>query len=160
TARATDDVRIPRDELLGSRLANTQATSSGGAIGIGTGSGDVAGGVALRLHDFSYGLPLPPDADPVSLRGSRIEAGARARYTPGAGPLTTLTLDASTQRYEHDEMDDRTAARLQRFQLTTHTVDATARHSLLGEGAWGVSFLAKRYAAAGEAALTPPADSR
>ena len=112
------------------------------------------------MHDFSYGLPLPHDANPVSLRGSRMEAGARLRHIPTAGPFSALTVDASSQRYEHDEIDDLANARLQRFNLVTHTVDLVARHTLLGEGAWGVSLLGKRYAAAGEAALTPPADSR
>lgn len=160
TGRATDDVRIPRDPLLGTRLANTQASSTGGAVGIGRSGERTSGGVALRLHDFAYGLPLPPDADPVSLRGGRLEVGARLRHSPGAGRISAISVDGSSQRYAHDEVDDLSNSRLQRFELTTHTLDLVGRHTVGGEGAWGVSFLGKRYAAAGEAALTPPADSR
>ena len=160
TGRSTDDMRMPRGFDGGQRLPNSDATSGGGALGIAHIGDHYTSGLVVRGHRFGYGLPLPAGADPVGLRGNRLEVGGRLEHTPRGGPVEVVSVDGSTQRYVHDEVDERGGDLLQRFRLDTRTVDLVARHRVAGEGAWGVSLLTRRYAAAGESALTPPADSR
>ena len=67
------------------------------------------------------------------------------------------------QSYGHDENDEDAGSQLQRFSLRTSTVNLLLRQGAIGparEGAWGISFLSKDYAATGPQALTPPAESR
>lgn len=161
--RSTGDMRIPTDTVLGSRLRNTDTESWNAALGIGHAGEGVEGGVAARAYGFGYGLPVPPGAGPVSLRGRRYElrAGGELRT---AWPLAArVRADAATQDYAHDELNDGDGHVLQRFALRTRTASARvhqAPRGRLADGAWGVSGLWKDYSATGPEALTPPADSR
>src|SRR5690606_33058618 len=121
-----------------------------------------SGSVAARLYDFAYGLPVPPEAQPVDLRGSRMELTGRGEVESGVSVLPSARIDATIQEYDHDELDGNEVVQ-QRFVLGTRTVNVLIRQAEAGpfrEGAWGVSVLLKRYAATGPAALTPAADSR
>lgn len=161
--RSSSDMRIPVDPVLGDRLANTQMRNLSGAAGVGFSGDRLTAGAAAKGYDFAYGLPVPPGADPVSLRGRRYEATGRAEASTGLGWASTLRADVTAQDYRHDELDERSRAVLQSFALRTRVFNLLARHrggGVLGEGAWGVSGLWKGYAATGPAALTPPADSR
>lgn len=156
-------MRIPADAGLGSRLANSDSRNAQGAIGIGRVGERGSAGVALRAFNFAYGVPVPPDADPVGLEGRRYELAARSELNFESPLLSTLELDATGQAYAHDEIDLDADAHLQEFELRTATVDLVARHGGAGafaEGAWGASLLMKSYTARGPEALTPPADSR
>jgi len=161
--RATGDTRIGDDPTLGRRLENTDMRNLNGAAGLGhIGDRLVASG-ALRLYDFEYGLPVPPDADPVALRGRRHEAAGRAELTLPSRVLPTLVADGTLQDYTHDEIDVPTGSVLQSFALRTRTANLTLRQARIGpltEGAWGISGLFRDYAATGPGALTPPAVSR
>lgn len=161
--RSTGEMRIPSGAGLGSRLANSDSRNAQGAIGIGRVGERGSAGVALRAFDFAYGVPVPPDADPVGLEGERYEVAARSELSFESPLLSTLELDATGQSYAHDEIDLDANEHLQEFELRTGTVDLVARHGGIGafaEGAWGASLLLKRYTARGPEALTPPADSR
>jgi iron complex outermembrane receptor protein len=160
--RNTEDVRIPDDPVLGDRLDNTQSRSWNGSLGVGHVGDRLVAGAALKAYDFSYGLPVPPGSDPVSLAGRRYEATGRAEFTLSSGRFPSLRVDVTGQDYIHDELDGMGAVQ-QTFALDTRTVNLLLRQGRIGpfsEGAWGASGLFKQYAATGPAALTPAADSR
>lgn len=161
--RTVGDMRIPEDPALGTRLENTEARSSSAAAGLEYAGPRANGSASMQRYDFGYGIPVPPGADPVSLRGRRNEASGRVEVSLAAGVLRSLRLDATAQDYSHDEIDDVVDEVAQSFVLETRTVNLLLRQGRIGkivEGAWGVSGLFKSYAAAGPAALTPPAESR
>ncbi|HEX6036835.1 TonB-dependent receptor, partial [Longimicrobium sp.] len=161
--RTTGDMRIPADAVLGSRLRNTDTESRNGALGIGHAGERVEGGVAARAYDFGYGLPVPPSAAPVRLRGRRYELRAGGELRTSSPLAARVRADAAAQDYAHDELNDADGHVLQRFALRTRTASARVHQAPRGrwtDGAWGVSGLWKAYSATGPEALTPPADSR
>lgn len=161
--RSTGDTRIGRDPELGRRLENTEMENLNAAAGLGYIGDRHNASAAFRLYDFEYGIPTPPDADPVSLRGDRREGAGRAEFALPSPVLHSITLDGTVQDYVHDEIDVPTGSILQSFALQTGTVNLTLRQGRLGpiaEGAWGISGLYRDYAATGVGALTPPAESR
>lgn len=162
-ARTAGDMRIPADPVLGSRLENTEARNWSAAAGAGYVGERAIGGASVQTYDFSYGLPVPPGSDPVSLRGRRYEGTGRLDLSLSSELFPSVRVSAGVQDYRHDEIDDRTGDLLQTFVLDTRTADVLLRQGRLGpvtEGAVGVSVLSKDYAAAGASALTPPARSR
>jgi iron complex outermembrane recepter protein len=161
--RSTDAMRIPTDPVLGRRLENTQMRNLSGSAGLGYVTDALTAGAALKGYDFAYGLPGPPGADPVSLRGRRYEVSGRGELSLASPVLPSVRMEATGQNYTHDELDERSGDVLQSFALRTGVFSMLARQGRWGplaEGAWGVSGLFKEYVATGPAALTPPADSR
>jgi iron complex outermembrane receptor protein len=161
--KSAGDVRIGRDPELGRRLENTDMRNFNGAAGLGyIGDRTVAGGT-FKLYDFRYGLPVPPETDPVRIRGRRYEGSGRAEWTLSSPLFSLVRVEGTVQDYTHDEVDVATDAVLQAFALKTQTANLTLRQGRFGplaEGAWGISGLFKDYAATGPAALTPVALSR
>lgn len=161
-ARRVGDMQIGDDPVLGDRLENTESSSWDAAAGVGYAGPRGQIGGALKAYGFEYGLPTPPDAEPVSLRGRRGELQLRSEFAPDWAAVPSVRLNATAQDYAHDELfADGTLA--QAFGLRTQTVDLMARQGAVGpitEGAWGVVGLFKQYTATGPAALTPPADTR
>ncbi|HEX6308745.1 MAG TPA: TonB-dependent receptor [Longimicrobiales bacterium] len=160
--RVADDMRIGEDPVLGDRLRNTDHRSWNGSVALSHAASAWSGSVAVRAYDFTYGLPVPPGAAPVDLRGGRVEVAARGDVETGWRLLPSMRLDLTLQEYDHDELDESEAVQ-QRFVLATRTVNLLVRQAGAGplrEGAWGAAVLLKRYAATGPAALTPAADSR
>ena len=161
--RSTGDVRIPADAVLGSRLRNTDLESWNGALGIGRAGERAEGGAVARAYTFGYGLPVPPGANPVSLRGRRYELRAGGEVRTRTRLAARVRADAAVQDYAHDEVDDTRGHTLQRFVLQTRTAGVRVHQAPAGrlaDGAWGLSALWKAYDATGPEALTPPADSR
>jgi iron complex outermembrane receptor protein len=162
-ARTTGDMRIPTDAVLGSRLRNTDTDSWNAALGLGHAGERVEGGFAARTYTFGYGLPVPPGAAPVSLRGRRYELRAGGEAQLPSSFLARVRADAAVQDYAHDELDDDAGSVLQRFALRTRTAGVRVHQRpgrVLSDGAWGASALSKAYDATGPQALTPQADSR
>ncbi|HEX6913298.1 MAG TPA: TonB-dependent receptor, partial [Longimicrobium sp.] len=161
--RSTGDVRIPTDAVLGSRLRNTDMESWNGALGIGRAGERLEGGAVARAYGFGYGLPVPPGANAVSLRGRRWELRAGGELRTSSALAARVRADAAAQDYAHDEIDDVRDHTLQRFALRTRTAGVRVHQRAGGrllDGAWGLSGLWKAYSATGPEALTPPADSR
>jgi iron complex outermembrane recepter protein len=160
--RRTGDMRIGDDAVLGDRLRNTASRNASGSITVSRASSDWTGTATARAYGFAYGIPVPPETEPVDLRGGRLELAARGEAGVRRGPFEVVKLDGTFQTYAHDELDASDVVQ-QRFELDTWTGGLLVRQGNLGpfrEGAWGASVLAKRYAATGPAALTPAADSR
>jgi iron complex outermembrane receptor protein len=161
-ARGSGDVRIGDDPVLGDRLGNTDARNWSAAAGLGYAGARGTGGASVRAYQFAYGLPVPPGATPVRLRGDRWELATRGQVELASTLFPGLRADATLQDYAHDELDDEDAVQMS-FALRTRTANVLLRQGALGpfaEGAWGVSALGKEYASTGPAALTPAADSR
>lgn len=160
--RTAGDVRIGDDPALGGRLGNTDSRSWTGAAGVGYMGGLLTAGSSVRAYGFGYGLPVPPGAEPVRLRGERLEGSGRAQVEFPSALFPSLRAEGTLQDYTHDETGPGGAVQMA-FGLRTQTVNALLRQGAIGpfsEGAWGLSGLTKQYASTGPAALTPAADSR
>ena len=157
-ARDIADVRVGG----GTRLDNTYLQNWNGVAGLGYVSEGLTAGIAYRDYRFDYGLPAAPDDDEagIHLEGSRQQGNARADLTLGLAWMPRLRVDGSAQRYTHDEIEPGGEIGTT-FTLRTQTASATGR-TLFGNvaGAVGLSGLFKQYAASGEEALTPGADSK
>ncbi len=161
-AKETGDMRIGVGSPLGDRLPNTQARNINGAIGVGYLGRRMTTVGSFKLYHFAYGLPVPPDADPVKLHGRRQEAAGRLDLTLTSKVFPLLRMEGTAQDYRHDEVAADSEELLQAFALRTRTMRAMLRQGTVGpftEGAWGISGLFKDYAATGPAALTPAAGS-
>lgn len=155
--RDIDDVRVGG----GDRLGNSYSRNWNGVAGVGFMSERLTGGVAYKDYRFNYGLPSPPDDEEagIHLEGSRQQGTARADLTLGPSWLPRLSVDGSMQRYTHDEIESSGEIGTT-FTLKTQTAAFTGR-TMFGRvsGAIGMSGLFRQYAAAGEEALTPGANS-
>jgi iron complex outermembrane recepter protein len=164
-ARRAGDMRIAGGEELGTRLPNSGLRTHNGSVALSRAAGGASGSVTARAFAFEYGVPVPPDAEPVSLRGGRVEAAARAELALPAGlahALPSARIDFTAQRYHHDELDGAHAVE-QRFELGTGALNLLLHQApawRLRNGAWGLSLLGRTYAATGPAALTPAAGVR
>jgi iron complex outermembrane recepter protein len=162
-ARTSADMRIPNDPVLGNRLMNSDMRNWNASAAVGYVAAGISAGGVVKGYDFTYGLPVPPGAAAVSLRGRRYEATARGEARFESARIASIKLDATYQNYRHDEMDDASRSVLQSFALNTQTFNVLLRHQEIGrvtEGAVGISGLFKDYDATGYHALTPAAVSR
>lgn len=157
SGRSLDDVRAGGNL----RLPNTYSRSHGGTAGLGYVGDDLSAGMAYRGSFFSYGLPTTPD-DPefgTHIEGRRDEVIGRAEVDVERAGIRTLRVDGSAQWYSHDEVEADGEIGTT-FNLRTQTFNATARTSTGRlSGALGGQALFKQYAAVGEEALTPAANS-
>ncbi|HEX2076174.1 MAG TPA: TonB-dependent receptor [Longimicrobium sp.] len=165
--RRVEDVRTGGGDLL----ENTFYRNLYGTVGLGYVTENVQGGLALGGYTFDYGLPVihagedeeehEEHADEgISIDGNRLDANGRVTVTLGDAGVTNVRLDASAQRYRHDEIEPGGEVGT-RFRLDTQTGNLIARTAFGRlEGAVGVSALRKDYSPEGEEALTPGAESR
>ena len=154
-ARRTDDLR----QGGGLDLANTFYHNYNGVGGFGFATNAATGGLIYRGYKFDYGLPSG-EGERAKIDGSRHEIVGRTDLTLNAGVLTSLRVGATGQWYQHAEINQENGQTNTSFDLKTQTVDVLARtHAGRTNGALGVSGLFKQYAALGEEALTPAANS-
>ncbi len=118
-------------------------------------------GLALKTYDFDYGIPAPagdPEAG-IRIEGRRTGVSARSGVQLGRAALPYLRVEATAQDYAHDEVEPDGAIGTH-FQLRTQTMNAQATTAFgRFKGALGLQGLFKQYAATGEEALTPAANS-
>ena len=158
SGRSLDDVRAGGNV----RQVGTYSRNQGAVVGAAYIGEDVNGGVAYRGQRFEYGLPTAA-GDPEAgghIEGQRNEGVGRWDVNIDGYGVQALRLNGTAQWYHHDEVEN-TGAVGTSFNLKTQTVNATAR-TLFAPGyvgAIGLSGLFKQYAAAGEEALTPAANS-
>ena len=157
SARSTGDYHIGG----GGRQPGTFSRNRGAVGGAGFVTDRVTGGLAYRGGSFEYGLPSPA-GDPEAgghIEGQRNELLARTDLNLGAFGVQAVRLNGTLQWYDHDEVE-RDGEVGTSFSLRTQTANATARTAFWGTtGAVGLSGLFKQYAAEGEEALTPAANS-
>ena len=140
----------------GTVLGNTDARTWNGTAGLAWHGARGSLGVALRQQDFDYGVPAP-DAEAVRIAGARRGAQLRGELATGVAALPSLRLDATTQRYAHDEVEPDGSIGT-RLALTTHTVNLHAR-TQAGRlrGTVGVQGFFRRYTGTGAETFTPAA---
>ena len=142
--------------LSGTDSRNWNATAGYGFVGE---KGNF--GFAARGYGFEYGLPSSvgdPEAG-VRIKGDRFALSGRGGLQLRSATVPYLRLEGTTQDYEHDEIEPDGAIGTT-FKLRTQTVNAQATTAFgPAKGAIGVQGLRKQYAATGEEALTPAANS-
>lgn len=156
TWRSTDDLRV------GGRgtLANTDASTNGGSVGIGYSGERVQVGAAFRATSFEFGVPFPTDGEAIRLDGLRTQGAMRATINTGAGLIPTVRVDGTVQRYQHDEIEpDGTVGTT--FLLNTQTFNVSARtQGRHLTGTIGVQGYFRDYKPTGDEAFTPGATNR
>jgi iron complex outermembrane receptor protein len=119
-------------------------------------------GASYRRYKFIYGLPGEAGDDELGLKidGQRDEGSLRVDLGGGRGAFRGLSVTGTAQAYKHSEIEN-TGEVGTAFDLKTQTGAATAKTAFGSiEGAIGASGLFKQYAATGEEALTPAADTK
>jgi iron complex outermembrane receptor protein len=153
--RTGDDLR----QGGGDKLANTFYKNYYGNAGLGFGGDNANGGAVFREYHFNYGLPSA-EGERSRIEGHRHEVVARSDFTFGAPFVNSLRASATGQWYQHSEIDEATGNVNTSFDLKTQSLDLLAR-TRAGKvsGAFGASGIFKQYAATGDEALTPAANS-
>lgn len=153
--RHTNDLRMGG----GGTLSNTFYRNYSGVAGLGYNSGATSMGLAYREYQFQYGLPSN-EGERSKIDGHRHELTGRADLALNHGFFSSVRLGGTAQWYGHAEVSQETGDVDTRFDLRTQTVDVLARTQAgMFSGAIGVSGLFKQYAALGDEALTPAANS-
>ena len=164
--RTHGDVRLGRGWIAG-RLTNTDYRNDHAVVGAALVGDRGTAGAAYRGYRFAYGLPTPigDEANAVTLRGRRDELIARAERTLAGTPLGSwldaARVEASAQRYHHDEVVANGVVGT-RLELQSQTAQATLRTRALGplrDGAFGASVLLRQNGVTGTQALTPANDA-
>ncbi len=142
----------------GVTLENSYFHNQSGAGGLGYVGDAASAGLLYRNYTFDYGLPSAGN-EGAHISGTRNELVGRAELTSPPGIFTSLRVNGSAQWYGHDEIES-TGAIGTSFKLRSQTIDALGR-TQFGRvtGAVGASGIFKQYAATGEEALTPAANS-
>jgi len=154
-ARHTEPLR----EGGGTTLENSFYHNYYGVGGLGVGTTRFAGGIVYRAYRFEYGLPSA-DEERATIDGHRHEVSARGELALDNRFVRSLKLSATGQWYSHAEISQATGSTNTSFNLKTQTLDVLARTALGPlSGAVGTSGLFKQYAALGDEALTPAANS-
>lgn len=149
----------------GEELHNSSARQHSGNVGLGFIGDRLSGGVSYQGNWMKYGIPSDEDEDEdhlghhdIRIDGRRQQLTARTDIRFGQSRIPVVRLDATSQWYEHDELDEGEVET--HFSLKTQTFNATARTAFGSPGAIGASGFFRQYSAEGDEALTPPADSR
>lgn len=156
-ARRTEPVHVGG----GGVLDGTSNRNASVVAGLGFVRDDVQGGVALKAFDFNYGLPAESGSDEAGIRidGRRYQASGRLSTNTGRRAVSQVRFEGSVQDYAHSEIEPDGAVGTA-FSLRTQTGGITAP-TRLGRlrGTMGVQLLLRQYAAEGEEALTPAANT-
>ena len=146
----------------GGRLLNSDLRNSTQGLGLGYVGEKAAVGFAYSRFDFRYGLPASAD-DPElggKIDGVRDQVRGRIEFGSGrSGILRAVRIDGTSQWYSHDEIGN-TGAIGTSFNLKTQTVNLLTKTAFGRlDGALGANGIFKQYAAAGQEALTPAANT-
>jgi len=156
TVRNTSDLRVGG----GDTQANTDATSSGGSLGLGYVGERAQVGVSVRATTFEFGVPFPADGEGIRLDGNRSQGALRATINTGSVVVPIVRVDGTVQRYTHDEIEPSGEVGTN-FTLHTQTFNFVGR-TQAGRlsGTIGVQGYFRSYEPTGEEAFTPAADNR
>ncbi|MCE9602606.1 MAG: TonB-dependent receptor [Gemmatimonadetes bacterium] len=142
-------------------LDGTDSRAINAAVGYGYVGERANAGLAVKAYDFDYGIPSAPGDPEAGIRidGRRAAASARSGIQLPGAALPYLRIETTVQHYTHDEIESDGAIGTN-FQLRTQTLNAQATTAFGRlKGALGLQGLFKQYAATGEEALTPAANS-
>ena len=142
-------------------LSGTDARTINGSLGYGYVGERANAGLAIKAYDFNYGIPSAPGDPEAGIRidGRRTMVSARSGIQLPRASLPYVRIETTAQDYSHDEVESDGAIGTN-FQLRTQTLNGQATTAFgRFKGAVGVQGLFKQYAAIGEEALTPAANS-
>ncbi|MCU0626526.1 MAG: TonB-dependent receptor [Gemmatimonadaceae bacterium] len=138
------------------RIANTDADTWSASAGLAWFGERANVALAVRGQDFDYGVPAP-DAAAVRIAGDRRALQLRGDFAPTLSWLPSVRVDATTQRYAHDEVEPGGVVGT-RLQLATQTLTVTGRTQVGAlRGTVGVQGFFRRYAGLGDETFTPAA---
>jgi len=140
-------------------VANTQSRSGFGSFGLSwTGSRGYVG-ANYAYEDTRYGLPFIEDGR-VELTPRRSIVNVRAEARDLQGLFSSVRASLAARRYRHEEIAGGEAGT--RFRNDTDEAEVLATHRRFGTlgGTVGAWALDRRFAAAGDEALSPPVDQR
>lgn len=146
----------------GERLLNSESRNNSQGLGFAYVGERLTAGFAASRFDFRYGLPATVDDDELGAKIDGVREQLRGRVEFGSGRtgfLRQVRIDGTAQRYSHDEVEN-TGEVGTSFGLESQTLNATVKTSVgRVEGAIGFNGIFRQYAAAGEEALTPAANT-
>ncbi|WKW11909.1 TonB-dependent receptor [Pseudogemmatithrix spongiicola] len=145
----------------GTTLSGTDSRALNATVGYGLIGERANAGLALRVYDFEYGIPSAP-GDPragVRLNGRRVGLSGKGGVQLRSRRISYLRVEGTVQDFAQDEIEPGGEVGTS-FSLKTQTLNAQATTGFgRVKGALGVQGLFKQYAASGEEALTPGANS-
>lgn len=164
--RQTADLRTPRFVPMqggqalpaAERVRNSAAEGGGGALGVSAVDEQGYLGLAVDRYDNRYGVTVEPDVL-IDMRRERLALAGERRHL--AGWFDTLSLNAATTRYRHQELDAGGAvgttfsSRGEDFRLQAHHVALGPWRGVLGVQAEGL-----RFSALGDEAFVPDTRTR
>lgn len=155
--RRTNPVRVGG----GGVLDGTSNRNLNTVLGYGFVRDRVQGGLTLKAFDFNYGLPAEPGSDASGIRidGRRYQVAGRLSANTGWRAVRQLRFEGSVQDFAQQEIEPDGAVGTS-LTLRTQTAGVTApAHFGRMSGTIGAQLLLRQYAAEGEEALTPAANS-
>lgn len=164
--RDASDLRVPRYTPVedgteldpATRVRNSAARSSGGAIGGGWVSDQGYLGASVETSRNRYGVTVEPDVF-IRMQRDRLALAGEWRALPGA--FTQLTAQASHTKYRHEEVEGSGAVGTT-FKSSGDELRLQARHAPLGPltGVVGLQTEAMDFSALGEEAFVPGTRTR
>jgi len=165
--RLSSDLRTPTftrpgADLPTGRVANSSGASEAGAVGASWAGAQGFAGAALDGHRNDYGVAVDPDVR-IRMQRSRLQLAGERRGLDG--PFASLALQASTTRYQHQEVEgDGTVGTTFRSSGQDLRLQATqAPLALAGgtlRGVAGLQAEALDFSALGEEAFVPSTRTR
>ncbi len=164
--RSASDLRTPgytpvedgQDLDPATRVRNSAARSSGGALGGGWVGAQGYLGASVESSKNRYGVTAEPD---VIIRMQRDRTALAGEWRGSLGPFTMLQGQASSTRYEHQEVEGDGAVGTT-FKSDGQELRLMARHAPVGalQGVVGVQTESLEFSALGEEAFVPGTRTR
>ncbi|MBT8145066.1 MAG: TonB-dependent receptor, partial [Gammaproteobacteria bacterium] len=155
------------EEVFG-RVPGSQLESNGGAVGLSFVDDDMFAGFAVSRNESAYGLPGSHAHEPggeeegnptLDMEQTRIDFEAGWR-NPFAG-VSSLNLRSAYNDYEHQEIEPNGEPAT---QFTNKAIETRFEFNYENAGEWngafGLQFGQREFAASGEEAFIPPVDTR
>ena len=164
--RRASDLRVPRYTPVedgteldpATRVRNSAARSSGGAVGGGWVSDQGYLGASVETSRNRYGVTVEPDVF-IRMQRDRLALAGEWRALPG--PFTQVTAQASHTKYSHEEVEGSGEVGTT-FKSSGDDLRLQARHAPLGPltGVVGLQTENMDFSALGEEAFVPGTRTR
>ncbi|MEO6446502.1 MAG: TonB-dependent receptor, partial [Gemmatimonadaceae bacterium] len=146
----------------GERLLNSSLRNNTQGVGVGYVGRSATAGLAYGRYDFRYGLPASADDPELGGKIDGVRQQVRGRLEFGAarkGLFRAMRIDGTSQWYGHDEIENQGTVGTS-FDLRTQTLNVVSKTQIGRlDGAIGANGIFKQYAATGDEALTPGANT-
>ena len=164
-SRDSSDYEIPRDPSIGEardHVANSDLEVESFAAGASWVGADGFFGVAVSNFDSNYGLPghHAEEEPPVRIDLGQTRVDLKGGWAGFEGGLQAINLRIGINDYEHVELEGHEVGT--RFENDAYEARLELMHSPWGRwnGAVGLQFAEREFAAIGEEAFVPPVDTR